>query len=724
MAGEWDVVGIENDPWAVAGHAPVQGVGSTFLGRVAHGIADPIYGLAQKAANFGGVNPLVDSLAAQEPEKYGAQQNAAANAVNRAVSERDKNYNVQREKAGSVGFDWGDALGNLISPPNLALGAISGGTTWPQLIGRGILSGAALSSAQPISGAKTPADMSTAALEQAGAGGAIGGISAGIIGGRAPEAGTAGKPANAPGVVPAIGRALRGATAPLTGSGRQVLAGQVLQDVGGNFKPEGLPLEGLQVTPGQRANNPGLMYLEDVSSQRTPTAINETAVRQGTNNRVIQNAITSLGDQNADAPTRMSDALERAYAAAKARTGQAWKAAGVDQMTGVPKNWIQGRVNNYVSGLKTAERNMLPAGVLDTLEQIPNQNVDMGEIQAWRSQLSDELRTASRAGQDNKARVIGGLLRTADGLIDELPEMGANQPNAEQLAAYKAARGATRQLKQTYTQPTPVRSALSVNSYGEDRLPVSATADTFIRSGKGAPEALNSYLNAITVDGKLDPGGVQAARNAFSQKFLDTVTSNAQPDINGVAPIAAPKVRAFVDNFQHVIDSPILTSDQRDLVNRIAKATDMVGRSARAQTPGSQTYARLAGEKYLDALIGPAASKLMPLGSAAVGAAAGSMMGPIEAFSGAVAAGLGEDKVSGVLYGAARDKVMDVLDEAIKNPEVAKTLMQKSGSKVAPGILGRIRGIIGASPYPASILAGHLLGTAPQGATAGQNYGP
>jgi hypothetical protein len=132
----------------------------------------------------------------------------------------------------------------------------------------------------------------------------------------------------------------------------------------------------------------------------------------------------------------------------------------------------------------------------------------------------------------------------------------------------------------------------------------------------------------------------------------------------------------------------------------------------------------LAGEKYLDALIGPAASKLMPLGSAAVGAAAGSMMGPIEAFSGAVAAGLGEDKVSGVLYGAARDKVMDVLDEAIKNPEVAKTLMQKSGSKVAPGILGRIRGIIGASPYPASILAGHLLGTAPQGATAGQNYGP
>lgn len=143
-----------------------QAAPSSFFGRMMTGIVDPFLGMVQNSANIGGVNPLVDSLAAQEPEKYGMQQHAAAQMVNQAVTDREKNYDAARQAAGSSGLDVARTLGNALSPAIALYGAVS----LPSGLATAATSGGAYGFNQPVANVQSDEDFSKGRLEDTGLG--------------------------------------------------------------------------------------------------------------------------------------------------------------------------------------------------------------------------------------------------------------------------------------------------------------------------------------------------------------------------------------------------------------------------------------------------------------------------------------------------------------------------------------------------------------------------
>ena len=146
-------------------------------------------------------------------------------------------------------------------------------------------------------------------------------------------------------------------------------------------------------------------------------------------------------------------------------------------------------------------------------------------MQSVRSMLQSRATMASRQGDGNTARILGGMADQVENFIDmKAANLGDKFP------LYNQARAETRDMKQTFSQPPAVRAALGVDSSGAENVPARATADHFITTGKGAPEKFNSYLNAIGTKrsadrGKVgyDPAGLKAARDAFTQEFLGAV---------------------------------------------------------------------------------------------------------------------------------------------------------------------------------------------------------
>jgi hypothetical protein len=155
------------------------------------------------------------------------------------------------------------------------------------------------------------------------------------------------------------------------------------------------------------------------------------------------------------------------------------------------------------------------------------------------------------------------------------------------------------------------------------------------------------------------------------------------------------------------VNSRLFTDAQRDLMRRIGDAADMGARTARAGAPGgSDTFAKLSGKNFIDALIGPMASKVMPVGGAVLGAHFGFTEGGV---GGALAGLWGGNHLAEMLYAAPREKVLNLLNEAMSDPKLAQALMQKvrpgSDKLIPQGIKNRIFGILGSEPVESHPLA-------------------
>lgn len=504
------------------------------------------------------------------------------------------------------------------------------------------------------------------------------------------------------------GRMIRDAIAPWTSDLDTFInktAGNVLNKAAGGEEAlfEDTPLEGMKPTTGQATNNEGLKWLERSVEMGSPEGAAGAATARTANNQAIEKGIGQLGNLDTDASKAMSDAVEKASAAAKANTRAAWKAADVDSTTGVSATQLADHVQGYMDSLSVASRKNVNQDLLDTLDTLAKGGTtNLGEIQDFRSNVTDELRAAARSGQTNKARVLGGLADTISDFLDNIPMPG------DAKEAYDAARAATKQMKGTFDMPKAVRNVLGTDRFGEDKTPLTAVADTYIRSGKGAPEAFDSYLDAVDSQlksaarpgqtaperiaavnqAKIDvENGYQAARDAFAQRFLDRVQTTV-PDGEGSPFISASKISNFIDDHKHIIDSRIFSDDQRDMIQRISDAADMAQRTARAGArSGSDTFGKLQGKTFLDELIGPGAAKLVNWTSRAlpaVGAAVGGKMGGYEgAAAGAAIGSYGVTKLQASLYAATRDKVSALVTEAMSNPALAKTLMQTASKDAA-----------------------------------------
>lgn len=324
-----------------------------------------------------------------------------------------------------------------------------------------------------------------------------------------------------------------------------------------------------------------------------------------------------------------------------------------------------------------------------------------------------------------------GVMRAIEDVANNSANGGASlnnllaKPNVQQklTAAFGSPEGFQqfRQRSAEILNPqTDIGKVTAMNNAGAFSLPTSGVADQFIRTGKGAPEAFQSYLNSIEVrpgqapvtpgatarptitqSGKTyDAAGIQAAQDAFSQKFLGTVT-NAGTDQTGANLVSPAKMQKFLNDYSHVINSPLFAQPQRDLVGRIARATQMASRSATSQPPGggSDTFQKLQGDKFIDALVGPGASKLVNIGGTLGGLALGAAHGPVEAVAGAFGGGKVADMISS-LYNAPKAKVINLVTEAMHDPQLAQTLMQKASNGnaklIAPPTRTKMLGILGA----------------------------
>jgi len=470
-----------------------------------------------------------------------------------------------------------------------------------------------------------------------------------------------------------VANALKSAATGFTGAAPEQTVGKVLAEASGGSigAPAEAPLPGMKPTAGQATGNPGLLYLERSAEQASPEGKMLGEASRSASNQAITDAIDQIGSTGGTPSETMLNRLEAAQKAAKVATAAKWEAAGVNDSTPLPKDILQGRVDEYVNGLTTANRKIIPGDILATLKEIPTEKATLGEIQDWRSQLGDEIRSAFRGGMNNKARVLGGLENITGDFLDEAPATGA----ATDLTAYKAARDATRQMKQTFNQPgSPIVTALSPKEFGA--AAESNAANLFIRpaSSAGAPEAFNSYLKAIGDDEQ----GLQAARDAFAQKFKAAITGPA--DSAGSATIKPAAVSKFIDQYDHVINSDLFTDDQRDLLDRIDKAAQMTARTARAGAPGgSDTFAKLSGKNWVDALVGAGAKKIARTVGASAGYATG---GPVGAMAGAYSG----PKIMETMLSANKEASMKLLTQALYDPELATTLMTKATASSANSI--------------------------------------
>lgn len=508
-------------------------------------------------------------------------------------------------------------------------------------------------------------------------------------------------------------RAATNVSRPFVQSGVEGIAGRILNDAAdtGPAALQPAPLPGMKPTLGQSTNNAGLQWLERSIAQGSPRGAELAEASRTANNQAVQGAIRQIGNPTSDYNQTISDALDTLYARDKATASNAFKAADLGSKDGLSSFQLNNRVQNYVNGLTTANRKIIDPDLLSTLQEMAdNKTRGLDEIQDWRSNLSDAIRSSYRNGQNNKARVLGGIDDVVDGFLqDATPRMG------QDIQQWNAARQAWAQFKQKWQTPAPLRNVLGVDRYGADKVPLSATAGQFIRTGTGAPEAFNAYLSAISdAKGNLDPAASQAARDAFVQRFLDSTQTTAL-DQTGAPLISRAKTTNFLNDYGHVVNSRLFTPQQRALLGNIQDAVDMSARTMQSKPPGgSDTFPKLAGQKFMDVLIGPGAVKLVKGTGAVVGAGLGNVveggghLGGMATLYG-MYKGAQADELLNKLYSAPRDKVVNLVTQAMHDPQLAKVLMMKASpanSKIiAPTTRNKILGILGAQAAPAGVAA-------------------
>jgi hypothetical protein len=465
--------------------------------------------------------------------------------------------------------------------------------------------------------------------------------------------------------------AVRGVATGMGKEGPRMAAGRVLAEASGGSIPDmpEPPLPGMKPTVGQQMGNQGLLWLERSVEQRTPEGAAMAAESRSASNQAITEAINSLGDTSGPASETMLGRLESALKSAKAETAAKWKAVGIDESTPLPKPVLAGKVDEYVGSLTTANRKNIPKEILSTFEEIPAGNATLGEIQDWRAQIGDEMRAAFRGGYSNKGRILGGLETIIGDFLDE-PSAATGQnylTEAGRMDAYNTARGATREMKERFgfnQKGSPVQTAISNKEFGQSAE--SNAANLFIRpkTSAGAPEAFTSYLKAIGDDSK----GLQAARDAFTQKFMEAV--QGVPDVQGNATIKPAGVSKFVDNYRHIIDSKLFDPSQRKLIESIRDAANLTARTARAGSPGgSDTFAKLSGKNWAEALLGTGMTK----GARIVGGTLGGLTGgPVGAGAGAY----GAPKLMETMLSANKEAAMRLVTEALYDPKLAATLIK------------------------------------------------
>jgi hypothetical protein len=493
-------------------------------------------------------------------------------------------------------------------------------------------------------------------------GGTVGGLLGGVTAAALPTL-----PVNAYRAGGAIAR-------PFTESGRQGIAGRILNESAVYGEPDIPPsLLGTRPTFGQASNDPGLLSLERTIQQSSPDIAGRLAARASENNQALREAVGLIGQPAGREPYQISQqaatGLEANRVAARTAESEAWQAIDPTRSVNVPMQPIRDRMRAYVNDLTMARRPMVPDDILGMVMQSGGaEQLPMRELQDIRSQITMRERMARRAGDYNQASVYREM---DEALFQRLPEGAAPLPaNAGQAAQlrYQTALDASRQYNETFNRP-PIRDIFRVEG-----TPDSAVLDKMLAPGRGQSERVGQYVRATMENPEL----VQHGRDWFASR-LSGVVASARQDAEGDAFVLGSKLSKFVDANRPLIDSTLLTPEQRRVVNDLVEAATTVERTARAGPQGgSDTAAKLAGKNYVSAMVGNWFQPALMAEAAGAAGGFGVTGGMGGAALGALAAGKAAAPLAERAYAGAADKVTALLAEAMLDPVFARELMRKA----------------------------------------------
>ena len=560
----------------------------------------------------------------------------------------------------------------------------------------GAASGAGATGAKDLTAEFTDSPLAQALAET------VGGLGGGLVAGGAIS-------------TPRLAQYTADAVRPLTEVGQRQIAGRVLNDSAtqGIPAPPAQPPLGINPTLGDATNDPGLQALQRVVTQATPANQGRSELQASANNQAIRGAFDQIGQPAGREPYQISsqaaDQLDTIRQGQRAAEREAWQAVDPEGTAMVPIAPLKENFQNYVSGLTAARRRFVPGDYEDVLNGFGEQE-PLREVADLRSMLLNHERQARGTGDYNQANVLRAL---DEALFDRLPDGSGGIPATSDQAAtlrYQTATDASRNYNQTYNTG-PIRSVFRQDATGADAVPDSAVLDKMLAPGQGQAERAAQYIAAANGDA----GPLQSGRDWFTAKMQQAANS-AKQDTQGDPLVLGNNLRKFVQANRPLIDSDLFSPEQRDAIDQIVDAANMVERTARAGSRGgSDTFRNLAGDNYISTLVGGWMKPVAEAAPQALGGTAGFVVG---GAGGAAAGAYGAGKVMKPLidaaYGHARANVMNLISDAVHDPEFARELMQKAAPSRAAGQQSpRLRNYL--ATLPITVETGYPATGAPSG---------
>lgn len=499
-----------------------------------------------------------------------------------------------------------------------------------------------------------------------------------------------------------LGGYLAEKVSPLFRSGQERLAGRVLNEATGGTVPQiqPSPIAGLQPTAAQSMNNPQLASLTATRGSANPNMARE--IQQG-QNQVLTDTLLgrnagevplSTGANTADASSQFVKALREGSRVARQAEGELWNVPALTE--------FHVSVSPIKNAAQTAEHTVarsdpgLMLGMISDIRSILNQVghlPDLAPVSTLNSYIG-ALRSIARRPPENNLRAGALAGRLADAMAKGMDDaITTSQAPGVVQQAYRAARDFTRQ-RTTVFGTQDAKAALNRNSAGNYTRDASVGANPFFNFSRGSSEGaqniveIGKFLNNIQgqfqqASGKARNELIQGARDFIIARARDAATGQTL-DQAGEQLIRTNSLFGWLQtNKGWMQKSGLFNKAQVDLLDRLQQAAEMVSRQANgARVAGSDIYRNLVNDnRFMSHITAQLAARSAGMAGGAVAEAA--LGGGTGGLVGALAGGEAAVAVLNALSKAPREATIRLVDEALRNPKIARDLMMKASNQNA-----------------------------------------
>jgi hypothetical protein len=266
--------------------------------------------------------------------------------------------------------------------------------------------------------------------------------------------------------------------------------------------------------------------------------------------------------------------------------------------------------------------------------------------------------------------------------------------------AYQRANDLNRTFEQNFNAG-PMREVFQGRGF-DASVPDSDVARHLLGSGPGQTERVAQFVQVAG----LRPEAMQNARDWFTSQLSNKV-AGARQDAAGDPFVLAATLRKFVDANRPLINSPIFSPQQRQLVDSIVDAVAMQERTARAGARGgSDTALNLAGGRYIDQVVGSWFRPLVEGAGRAIGGAVGGAIGGVPGAAVGYAVGQDAGRSVATAHGRVAQQMTDLMHRMTREPQFALDLMRRA-SKANDAFIGpSLRQILARSIVPPAVAVG------------------